>query len=159
MLEGISPESWFLEKSRDSSNSMSPTFFGIIPVRQFPERFSDRSPTKLASSFGISPDKLLLERSMLVTKGSVASYWNSLPFVTTYASSKSSPLKCEYEITPSLLIFVAMALTREEEQQSRASRLKQRTAADDRPTREEEQQSRASRPSRLKQQQQSRLNW
>ncbi|KAK2973031.1 hypothetical protein RJ640_001554 [Escallonia rubra] len=66
MLEGISPESWFLEKSRDSNNSMSPIFFGTIPVRKFPDRLSDRSPTKLASSFGISPDKLLLERSAFV---------------------------------------------------------------------------------------------
>ncbi|KAK2991190.1 hypothetical protein RJ640_002304 [Escallonia rubra] len=51
MLEGISPESWFLEKSRDSRNFMSPIFFGIIPVRRFPDRLSDRSLTKLSHRY------------------------------------------------------------------------------------------------------------
>ncbi|KAK2993035.1 hypothetical protein RJ640_029244 [Escallonia rubra] len=65
-LEGISPESWFLEKSRDSNNSMSPIFFGIIPVRKFPDRLSDRRPTKLSHRyFSVEAVVAQVQRSQL----------------------------------------------------------------------------------------------
>ncbi|KAK8329582.1 hypothetical protein V6Z12_A11G331600 [Gossypium hirsutum] len=84
-LEGISPFSRFMDKSRDSINSMLPMLSGIFPVRRFPEKFKDNSPTRLPISLGISPVRLLAERSMLVTSPSVVPYSSPLPFNTNNA--------------------------------------------------------------------------
>ncbi|GER46518.1 aspartyl/glutamyl-tRNA(Asn/Gln) amidotransferasesubunit B [Striga asiatica] len=81
MLLGILPDNEFLEKSRDTRFFMFPMLFGMDPVRRFRDRFNDWSSTRLVISIGISPDRMLFERSILLTKKRVASYVSSLPFV------------------------------------------------------------------------------
>ena len=67
ILGGISPESWFLEKSIDSNDLISPIFSGILPVKILNDKFNDCNPWRLVNSLGISPEKLFLKRSLLFT--------------------------------------------------------------------------------------------
>ncbi|KAK8271836.1 hypothetical protein V6Z11_D11G289300 [Gossypium hirsutum] len=84
-LEGISPYSLFIDKSRDSSNSNLPMMSDIFPIKRFLDKFNDRSPMRFPISLGISPVRLLTERSMLVTSPNVVLYSSSRPFSTNNA--------------------------------------------------------------------------
>ena len=64
---GVSPTSWLTEKSRDSSGPTAPIFLGILSVKWLCDKFNDCKAIRRATSSGTSPDKLLLERSTLLT--------------------------------------------------------------------------------------------
>ncbi|KAK9127436.1 hypothetical protein Syun_016233 [Stephania yunnanensis] len=57
MVEGISPESWFLDKSSDSNRRKDPIFSGIFPVKEFADKFKILSPSRFVNFIGIAPDR------------------------------------------------------------------------------------------------------
>ncbi|KAK9127381.1 hypothetical protein Syun_016178 [Stephania yunnanensis] len=50
MVEGISPESWFLDKFSDSNRRKDPIFSGIFPVKEFDDKFKILSPSRRDSA-------------------------------------------------------------------------------------------------------------
>ncbi|WRX20575.1 hypothetical protein QQP08_013062, partial [Theobroma cacao] len=70
----IGPDNLLREKSTDSNVPIRPIFLGIVPVKRLYDKFNDRNPNKFVTSTGISPDNLLLEKSMLLTKSRVVLY-------------------------------------------------------------------------------------
>ncbi|KAK4569232.1 hypothetical protein RGQ29_004577 [Quercus rubra] len=58
---------WLLEKSIDSTDPKSHIFSGILPIKILNDKFNDCNPLRRVTSSGISPDKLLLERSIIFT--------------------------------------------------------------------------------------------
>ena len=71
MLEGISQQNRFLDRSRQSNDYKTPISNGILPVKKFLERFKEINPSNFKISLGIVPTNLLLERSMLFTSPTI----------------------------------------------------------------------------------------
>lgn len=65
-LWGISPMSWFQERSNDSISQRLPRACGIWPFRLLWDKLSTISELRVPTMSGISPTNLLLDRSIIV---------------------------------------------------------------------------------------------
>ncbi|KAG2708738.1 hypothetical protein I3760_05G207200 [Carya illinoinensis] len=104
MLIGISPQRWFMDKSRDSRFFNKPIFVGINPVKLFLDKFKTSNSVSLVIPSGTSPCNLLLERSIIFKSPKELSNTSSLPFHTNdIASSIYDLLEPNVKMRDSLL--------------------------------------------------------
>ena len=100
-LGGISPKSWFTEKSIDFCDLIIPILSGILPIKILNDKFNDYNPWILVTSLGISPEKLFFERSILFTSPRMVPHSTTRPFITSNALSNCScfayPIEKPYE--------------------------------------------------------------
>ncbi|OWM69773.1 hypothetical protein CDL15_Pgr025622 [Punica granatum] len=82
-VRGMGPESWLMDKSRDSSFFRSAISGRIPPQRSFCDRFRFSRLQSHVNSAGISPFNLLFERSMEKRYGSAFVYTWVMLFIRT----------------------------------------------------------------------------